>query len=228
VDVPDHRLPSQLECRLRRLERRHKTRTAERVGPAISHDLTYHDPATLGNSGGPLTKDQTSVEYYATVFIIEESPLSPKVIWTGSDDGKVFLTRDGGLKWEDVTPKDMAKFTRVSSVDASRFGECIAYVAGNRFQLDDNRPYLWKTTNCGATWTRIDNGIDASEFTRVVREDPNKRGLLVAGTERGVWYSTNDGATGKACVSICPSFRFTISPSRAATSSSPRTAVAST
>jgi hypothetical protein len=134
------------------------------------------------------------VEYYATVFIIEESPLSPKVIWTGSDDGKVYLTRDGGVKWDDVTPKDMVKFTRVSSVDASRFGECIAYVAGNRFQLDDNRPYLWKTTNCGATWTRIDNGIDASEFTRVVREDPNKRGLLVAGTERGVWYSTNDGA----------------------------------
>ena len=106
----------------------------------------------------------------------------------------MYLTRDGGVKWTDVTPKDMAKFTRVSSIDASKFGECIAYVAANRFQLDDDRPYLWKTTDCGASWTRIDNGIDATEFTRVVREDPAKRGLLVAGTERGVWFSPDDGA----------------------------------
>ena len=138
----------------------------------ISPDLTYHDPATLGNSGGPLTKDQTSVEYYATVFIIEESPITPKTLWTGSDDGKVYLTRDGGMTWTDVTPKDMAKFTRVSSIDASKFGECIAYIAANRFQLDDDRPYLWKTTDCGKSWTRIDNGIATTEFTRVVREDP--------------------------------------------------------
>ena len=88
----------------------------------------------------------------------------------------------------------MAKFTRVSSIDASKFGECIAYVAANRFQLDDDRPYLWKTTDCGAHWTRIDNGISSTEFTRVLREDPGKRGLLVAGTERGVWYSADDGA----------------------------------
>ncbi len=172
----------------------HKTTNGGKTWTVISPDLTYHDPATLGNSGGPLTKDQTSVEYYATVFIIEESPLTPKAIWTGSDDGKVYLTRDGGVKWTDVTPKDMAKFTRVSSIDASKFGECIAYVAANRYQLDDDRPYLWKTTNCGASWTRIDNGIASTEFTRVVREDPDKRGLLVAGTERGVWYSPDDGA----------------------------------
>jgi hypothetical protein len=106
----------------------------------------------------------------------------------------VFLTRNGGTNWVDVTPKDMVKFTRISSIDASRFGECIAYVAGNRFQLDDNRPHLWKTADCGAHWTRIDTGIAASEFTRVLREDPAKRGLLVAGTERGVWFSPNDGA----------------------------------
>jgi hypothetical protein len=116
------------------------------------------------------------------------------VIWTGSDDGKVYLTRDGGVKWTDVTPKDMVKFTRTSSIDASRFGECIAYVAANRFQLDDDKPYLWKTTNCGASWTRIDTGLPATEFTRVLREDPGKRGLLVAGTERGVYFSADDGA----------------------------------
>jgi photosystem II stability/assembly factor-like uncharacterized protein len=172
----------------------HKTTTQGRSWTVISPDLTYHDPATLGNSGGPLTKDQTSVEYYATIFVIEESPLSANTIWTGSDDGKIFVTRNGGAKWTDVTPPDMAKFTRVSSIDASRFGECGAYVAANRYQLDDERPYLWKTTDCGGHWTRIDAGITPSEFTRVVREDPARRGLLVAGTERGVWYSADDGA----------------------------------
>ena len=172
----------------------HKTTTQGRSWTVISPDLTYHDPATLGNSGGPLTKDQTSVEYYATIFVIEESPLSANTIWTGSDDGKIFITRNGGAKWTDVTPRDMAKFTRVSSIDASRFGECGAYVAANRYQLDDERPYLWKTTDCGGHWTRIDAGITPSEFTRVVREDPARRGLLVAGTERGVWYSADDGA----------------------------------
>ncbi len=172
----------------------HKSTNGGRSWTAISPDLTYHDPATLGNSGGPLTKDQTSVEYYATVFIIDESPVTPSAIWTGSDDGKVYLTRNGGVKWTDVTPKDMAKYTRVSSIDASKFGECIAYVAANRFQLDDDKPYLWKTSDCGAHWTRIDAGITPSEFTRVVREDPAKRGLLIAGTERGVWYSSDDGA----------------------------------
>jgi photosystem II stability/assembly factor-like uncharacterized protein len=172
----------------------HKSTNGGKSWTVISPDLTYHDPATLGNSGGPITKDQTSVEYYATVFIIEESPLSAKVLWTGSDDGKVYLTRDGGVKWVDVTPKDMAKFTRVSSIDASKFGECIAYVAANRYQLDDDRPYLWKTTDCGKSWSRIDAGITPTEFTRVMREDPDKRGLLVAGTERGVWVSSDDGA----------------------------------
>jgi photosystem II stability/assembly factor-like uncharacterized protein len=172
----------------------HKSTNGGKSWTAISPDLTYHDPATLGNSGGPITKDQTSIEYYGTVFIIEESPVTAQTIWTGSDDGKVYLTRNGGVKWLDVTPKDMAKFTRVSSIDASKFGECIAYVAANRFQLDDDKPYLWKTADCGAHWTRIDDGITASEFTRVLREDPAKRGLLVAGTERGIWYSADDGA----------------------------------
>ena len=172
----------------------HKTTNGGKSWTVISPDLTYHDPATLGNSGGPITKDQTSIEYYGTVFVIEESPITPNTIWTGSDDGKVYLSKNAGVKWTDVTPKDMAKFTRVSSIDASKFGECIAYVAANRYQLDDDKPYLWKTTDCGAHWARIDAGIATSEFTRVVREDPAKRGLLVAGTERGVWFSPDDGA----------------------------------
>jgi hypothetical protein len=128
------------------------------------------------------------------VFVIEESPITANTIWTGSDDGMVHVTRDGGKTWKNVTPKDMVKFSRVSSIDASKFGECTAYVAANRFQLDDDRPYLWKTADCGAHWTRIDSGITSTEFTRVVREDPAKHGLLVAGTERGVWYSPDDGA----------------------------------
>lgn len=172
----------------------HKSTNGGRSWTDISPDLTYHDPATLGNSGGPLTKDQTSIEYYGTVFVIEESPVTAQTLWTGSDDGKIYLTRNGGTKWVDVTPKDMAKFTRVSSIDASKFGQCIAYVAANRYQLDDDKPYLWKTSDCGAHWTRIDAGITPTEFTRVVREDPGKRGLLLAGTERGVWYSTDDGS----------------------------------
>ncbi|MFI5228134.1 MAG: WD40/YVTN/BNR-like repeat-containing protein, partial [Gemmatimonadales bacterium] len=171
----------------------HKSTNGGRSWTVISPDLTYHDPATLGNSGGPITKDQTSVEYYATVFVINESPVTGKTLWSGSDDGKVYVTRDGGVTWTDATPKDMRKFTRVSSIDASKFGECIATVAANRYQLDDFHPYLWKTSDCGAHWTRIDAGLPANEFTRVVREDPERAGLLFAGTERGVWLSTDDG-----------------------------------
>ena len=171
----------------------HKSTNGGQSWTVISPDLTYADPTTLGNSGGPITKDQTSVEYYAVIFVIEESPLDANVLWTGSDDGKIYVTRDGGKSWQNVTPPDMQKFTRVSSIDASRFGAGIAYVAANRYQLDDDKPYLWKTQDFGKTWTRINTGIDQSEFTRVVREDPERRGLLVAGTERGVWFSPDDG-----------------------------------
>ena len=173
----------------------HKTTNGGKSWTVISPDLTYHDPATLGNSGGPITKDQTSVEYYATIFIIEESPLTANTIWTGSDDGKVFVTRDGGAKWTDVTPPGHGEVhprlehRRVAaSASASRTSPPIA------FSSTTNSPYLWKTTDCGAHWTRIDNGIPSSEFARVLREDPDKRGLLVAGTERGVWFSPDDGA----------------------------------
>ena len=162
---------------------------------AISPDLTRHDPRTLGASGGPITKDQTSVEYYATVFTIAESPRTAGVIWAGSDDGLVHVTRDGGKTWKNVTPAGLPEWTRISMIDASHFAAGTAYLAGNRYQLDDMKPYLYKTTDFGATWTAITNGIPATEFTRVLREDPERAGLLYAGTERGVWVSFDDGAS---------------------------------
>ena len=162
---------------------------------AISPDLTRNDPTTLVASGGPITKDQTSVEYYGTIFTIAESPALRGVIWTGSDDGFVQLTRDVGRSWTNVTPRDMERWTRVSMIEASRHAAGTAYVAANRYQLGDFRPYIWKTTNFGQSWTRIDTGIAADEFVRVVREDPERRGLLYAGTERGVWFSLDDGAS---------------------------------
>jgi photosystem II stability/assembly factor-like uncharacterized protein len=162
---------------------------------AISPDLTRHDPRTLGASGGPITKDQTSVEYYATVFTIAESPRTAGVIWAGSDDGLVHITRDGGKTWKNVTPAGLPEWARISMIEPSHFATGTAYLAANRYQLDDMKPYLYKTNDYGATWTPIANGIPATEFTRVLREDPDRAGLLYAGTERGVWVSFSDGAS---------------------------------
>ncbi len=160
----------------------------------ISPDLTRHDPATLGASGGPITKDQTSVEYYGTIFSIGESPIRAGEIWTGSDDGIIELTRDGGTTWTNVTPTQWGDWMRISSIEPSRYDPAVVYVAGNRYQLDDMRPYLLKSTDYGHSWTLITDGIPADQFTRVIREDPVRRGLLYAGTERGVWVSFDDGA----------------------------------
>jgi photosystem II stability/assembly factor-like uncharacterized protein len=161
---------------------------------AISPDLTRNDPKTLGPSGGPITKDQTSVEYYGTIFTIAESPVAKGTIWTGSDDGRVQVTRDNGKTWTDATPKDAPQWTRMSIIEPSHYDAGVAYVAGNRYQLDDLAPYLWKTTDYGKSWTKIVDGIPATEFTRVIREDPVRRGLLFAGTERGLHVSFDDGA----------------------------------
>jgi photosystem II stability/assembly factor-like uncharacterized protein len=160
---------------------------------AVSPDLTRHDPRTLGPSGGPITLDQTTAEYYATIFALAESPLVRGLIWTGSDDGLIHLTRDGGRTWSDVTPSDLPAFTRISIIEASHFAPGTAYVAANRYQLDDMTPIILKTTDYGRTWSRIVDGIPATEFARTVREDPARRGLLFAGTERGVWVSFDDG-----------------------------------
>ena len=173
----------------------HRTTNDGQSWEVISPDLTRNDPKTLGASGGPLTKDQTSVEYYGVIFAFAESPKQKGVLWAGSDDGLVHVSRDNGKSWQDVTPKDMAIYTRVSLIEPSRYSAGTAYMAANRFQLNDDRPLLWKTTNFGATWTRIDAGIDATEFTRAIREDDEQRGHLYVGTERGVWFSHDDGAS---------------------------------
>ncbi len=161
---------------------------------AISPDLTRNDKARQASSGGPITKDNTSVEYYDTIFYVAESPRAPGVIWTGSDDGLVQLTRDGGKSWKNVTPKGCPEWIMINEIDASPFEPGGAYVAATMYKSDDNRPYLYKTSDYGATWTRIDDGIDPAHFTRVVRADPVQRGLLYAGTERGLYVSFDDGA----------------------------------
>jgi photosystem II stability/assembly factor-like uncharacterized protein len=160
----------------------------------VSPDLTRHDPRTLGPVGGPITRDMTGTEWYATIFALAESPVGAGIFWAGSDDGLVHVTRDGGRTWQNVTPRDMQPFTRVSIIEPSHYEAGTAYLAANRYQLDDFRPYLWKTTDYGRTWRRIDAGIPVGAYTRAVREDPVRRGLLFAGTETGVYFSTDDGA----------------------------------
>ncbi len=169
---------------------------------AISPDLTRNDPRTLGPSGGPITKDQTGVETYGTVFAIAESPVAKGTIWAGTDDGLVHITRNGGVSWTNVTPPLLKEreWARISIVEASHFSAGTAYVAANRFQMDDQQPYLFRTTDFGKTWTRIDasgaaHGIPATEFTRVIREDEVRPGLLFAGTERGIYVSLDDGGS---------------------------------
>ncbi|GAC1651633.1 MAG: hypothetical protein NVS4B3_12660 [Gemmatimonadaceae bacterium] len=160
----------------------------------ISPDLTRHDPKTMGPSGGPITKDQTGVETYATIFALAESPVQIGVLWAGSDDGLIHLSRDAGKSWANVTPPAIGIFSRVSIIEPSHYEAGTVYVAANRYQLEDMTPSLWKTANYGMTWSRIDGGIPRTEFTRTIREDPARRGLLYAGTERGVWISFDDGA----------------------------------
>jgi photosystem II stability/assembly factor-like uncharacterized protein len=159
----------------------------------ISPDLTRNDKSKQGPSGGPITKDNTSVEYYGTIFAVAESPLERGVIWTGSDDGLIHVTRDAGQSWKKVTPPDLPEWAQINSIEAHPFERGGLYVAATRYKLDDFRPYLYKTTDYGATWTRIISGIDPMHFTRVIRADPERRGLLFAGTERGVYVSWNDG-----------------------------------
>jgi len=160
----------------------------------VSPDLSRHDPRTMGPSGGPITKDQTGVETYALIFAFDESPVTAGLLWAGTDDGYIWVSRNNGANWTNVTPKDIGDFTRISIIEPSHYASCGAYVAANRYQLGDKRPILYKTTDCGKSWTKIVGGIPETEFTRVIREDPVRRGLLFAGTERGVWVSFDDGA----------------------------------
>jgi len=160
----------------------------------ISPDLTYNDTATLGVSGGVITRDMNGPEIYGTVFALAPSYQDVNIIWAGSDDGLIHITRDGGKHWDNITPKDMPKNTRVSIIEASRFSAGTAYVAAKRYQMDDRAPYIWKTNDFGKTWTKIINGIRADDYVHAVREDITRAGLLYAGTEHGVWVSYNDGA----------------------------------
>ncbi|MCI0486341.1 MAG: glycosyl hydrolase [Blastocatellia bacterium] len=160
---------------------------------AISPDLTRNDKSKQGSSGGSITKDNTSVEYYCTIFTVMESPVQKGVIWAGSDDGLVHVTRDGGKNWEKVTPTNMPEWIQINSIDASPFDAGTAYVAATMYKSDDFRPYLYKTSDYGKTWKKITNGISDTAFTRVIREDPNRRGLLYAGTETGMYVSFDDG-----------------------------------
>lgn len=162
---------------------------------AISPDLTRADPTTLGSSGGPITQDNTSVEYYATIFAVVESPHEPGVIWAGSDDGLIHLTRDGGQTWTEVTPPDriMPEWMQINSLEAHPTEPGGLYVAGTRYKSDDFAPYLYRTRDYGKTWTKITRGIDPLHFARVVRTDPGRSGLLYAGTESGLYISFDDG-----------------------------------
>ncbi|MEX1127263.1 MAG: hypothetical protein WEB50_01725 [Vicinamibacterales bacterium] len=160
----------------------------------ISPDLTRHDPATMGPSGGPITLDQTGVETYATVFTLAPSPVDGNVIWAGSDDGLVHITRNGGKTWEPVTPPGLPDFTRVSLIDASPHAAGTAYLAGNRYQRGDRAPYVYKTSDYGKSWTKIVAGIPGDDFPRAIREDRVRKGLLFLGTENGIYGSFDDGA----------------------------------
>jgi len=171
-----------------------KTTTQGQHWEAISPDLTRNDPATLGDSGGPITKDQNGPEIYGTIFSIAPSHHDVNTIWTGSDDGLVYLTRDGGKNWSNVTPPGLGEFNRVSLIEASPHDPAGAYVAAKRYQMDDRRSYVFKTHDYGKTWAAIVNGIPANDYAQAIREDPVRRGLLYLGTEHGIYISFDDGA----------------------------------
>lgn len=164
----------------------------------ISHDLTRNDSTKLGSSGGPITKDNTSIEYYCTIFAAIESPYEKDLLWTGSDDGLVHISRDGGKTWSNVSPAGMPEWMMINSIEADPFVKGGAYIAGTRYKLGDYQPYLYKTKDYGQTWTKITNGIDPGHFTRVVRADPKRQGLLYAGTETAIYLSFDDGASWKS------------------------------
>jgi photosystem II stability/assembly factor-like uncharacterized protein len=161
---------------------------------AISPDLTRNDKSKQKVSGGEITLDDSGTEYYDTIFALAESPIEKGLLWVGTDDGLVQITKDEGKSWTNITPRDLPEWSRVSQIEASAFAAGTAYVAVDRHQNDDLNPYLYKTSDYGATWTKLTNGIPEGAFVRAVREDPKKRGLLYAATESGVFVSFNDGA----------------------------------
>ena len=160
----------------------------------ISPDLTRADPKTLGDSGGPITKDQNGPEIFGTIFTIAISRLEANTIWTGSDDGLAYITRDGGKKWEKITPRELPEYSRISLIEASPHKPGTAYLAAKRYQMDDRAPYIFKTDDYGKTWKKIVNGIRSGDYVHAVREDTKRPGLLYAGAEHGIYVSFDDGA----------------------------------
>ena len=159
----------------------------------LSPDLTRNDPEKQKSSGGPITQDNTSVEYYCTIFAAAESPLKEGLLWTGSDDGLIHVSKNGGKNWSNVTPKAMPEWMMINSIEPSVYDPGTCYVAATKYKTGDFTPYLYKTTDYGASWKKITKGIHKEHFTRVLREDPNQKGLLYAGTETGMYISFNDG-----------------------------------
>ena len=156
---------------------------------AISPDLTRNDVTKLGPSGGPITKDCSGAEHYATVYTFVESPHEPGLFWAGSDDGLIHISRDGGQNWENITPPDLPEWSLIHTLEASPHDSATAYVAVTRYKLDDYQPYLYKTDDYGQTWTKISDSFPDGEITRVIREDPVCEGLLYVGTETGIYFS---------------------------------------
>ena len=173
----------------------HVTRDGGQSWEIISPDLTRNNPKTTGETGGPITRDMTGAEVYATIFSFAESPVEQGVLWAGSDDGYIHISKDNGKNWENVSlpPSQLPEYSLISIIHASDHAKGTAYFAANKYMFGDRTPYMFKTSDYGKTWTKITLGIPSDEYCRVVREDPNKPGLLFAGTERGIYVSFNDG-----------------------------------
>jgi photosystem II stability/assembly factor-like uncharacterized protein len=163
----------------------------------VSPDLTTNDKSKQAPSGGPITKDNTGVEYYCTIFTAMESEYEKDLLWTGSDDGLVHVSQNGGKNWENVTPKDCPKWMMWNCIEADPFKKGAAYFVGTRYKMDDFAPYIYKTEDYGKTWKRLDNGIARNHFTRTIRADRKRNGLLYAGTEYGMYISYDGGANWK-------------------------------
>ena len=159
----------------------------------VTEDLTRNDATKLGSSGGPITRDNTGAEVYCTIFALVESPHEREVLWAGTDDGLVHLSRDRGRSWQPVTPPDLPEWALISVLEPSPHDPATCYLAATRYKHDDTRPFLYKTSDYGRTWKRISETLPPGEFTRVIREDPSRRGLLYCGTETGVWVSLDEG-----------------------------------
>jgi photosystem II stability/assembly factor-like uncharacterized protein len=171
----------------------HRSTDLGKTWETLSGDLTTDDPSKQGPSGGTITKDNTAVEYYCTIFAAAESVTEAGVLWTGSDDGRVHISKDHGENWQEVTPKGLPEFTQINSMEADPFNAGGLYFAGTRYKWGDFQPYLYYTSNYGQSWQRIDAGIPRAHFTRVIRTDSNHQGLLFAGTEYGLYLSVDGG-----------------------------------